>query len=111
LRKERYICDTVTVKIRYDNFKTISRQKKLADHIERDDLIFRIAKNLFLNNFNGGKIRLLGVSASGLICKDNLSLDPIFDLDRKHQTFDNVVDSIKNRFGENSIRRGGSIRS
>ena len=111
MRKEGFLCSTVTVKIRYEGFKTITRQKKRDKHFERDDILFETARSLFQRNNSGKKIRLLGVSASGLIKKANLQIDPIFDLDRRHDGFVKVADSIKDRFGENSIVRGGSIRT
>lgn len=110
VRKEGFLCDTVTVKIRYDNFKTITRQRKLDKHFERDDILFETARSLFERNYSGRKIRLLGVSASGLVRKGDFHIDPIFNIDRKHDVFVQVADSIKDRFGENSIGRGGSIR-
>lgn len=110
MRKEGYICDTVTVKIRYENFKTITRQKKLAEHFQRDDILFNTANRLFVTNYSGKKVRLLGVSASGLIRKYELQIDPIFSTDVKQNVFVQVADSIKDRFGDNSIVRGGSIR-
>jgi nucleotidyltransferase/DNA polymerase involved in DNA repair len=110
MRKEGYICDTVTVKIRYDNFKTFTRQKKLAKYFQRDDILFDTARGLFERNFSGRKVRLLGVSASGLIRKYELQIDPIFNTDMKHNMFVQVADSIKDRFGDSSIARGGSIR-
>jgi DNA polymerase-4 len=110
VRKEGFLCDTVTVKIRYENFKTITRQRKLDKHFERDDILFETARNLFESNYSGRKIRLLGVGASGLVRKDDFHIDPIFNLDKKHDVFVQVADSIKDRFGENSIGRGGSIR-
>jgi DNA polymerase-4 len=110
MRREGYLCDTVTVKIRYADFKTLTRQRKLSDPIERDEIVFHTARNLFLGNHNGDKIRLLGVSVSGLIKKAELLIDPIFDIDKRHSSCVHVIDSIKNRFGENSITRGGTIR-
>jgi DNA polymerase-4 len=110
MRKEGYVCDTVTVKIRYKDFKTLTRQHKHDKYIERDDVLFESAKRLFLANYSGDEIRLLGVSASGLIRKDSYRIDPIFSVDRRKDVFVRVVDSIKDRFGEESIRRGGSVR-
>jgi DNA polymerase-4 len=111
IRKDGYICYTVTVKIRYKDFRTITRQKKLGKPIERDDILFETAEKLFEDNYNGGRIRLLGVSASGLIKKCEMQIDPIFNHDRKQDVFVQVADSIKDRFGENSITRGGIIRT
>jgi len=110
MRKEGYLASTITVKIRFSDFKTITRQRKFANRIDRDDILFSIAKALFLDNYGGEAIRLIGVSASGLMKKDNDVCDPMFVDERRRGIFDRVSDSIKDRFGENSIRRGGSIR-
>ncbi|MFH1311793.1 MAG: DNA polymerase IV [Candidatus Eisenbacteria bacterium] len=111
MRKNGYVCDTVTVKIRYKDFKTLTRQHRQDKFIERDDMIFERARKLFLTNYNGDEIRLLGVSASGLIKKDSYRIDPMFSIDRRKDVFVQVADSIKDRFGEESIKRGGSFRT
>lgn len=110
MRKEGYLASTITVKIRYGDFKTLTRQKKLDTHFERDDIIYAVARNLFELNWSRDKIRLLGVSASGLVRSDQGNSDPIFDDDKRHKIFVKVVDSIRDRFGEDSIKRGGSMR-
>ena len=110
MRKEGYLASTITVKIRYRDFKTLTRQKKLDTHFERDDIIYAVARNLFELNWSREKIRLLGVSASGLARSDQANSDPIFDDDKRHKIFVRVVDSIKDKFGEDSIKRGGSMR-
>jgi DNA polymerase-4 len=109
MRKDGYVGDTVTLKMRYGNFNTFTRQKKLADCFERDDVLYDTAKKLFLSNYNGDEIRLLGVSASGLIKRKKVMSDPLFQVDKTHLNCIEVVDSIRDRFGEDSIKRGGSI--
>jgi DNA polymerase IV len=110
MRKEGFLCSTVTVKIRFEGFKTITRQRKLPDHFERDDIIFEVARGLFEANYKGEKIRLIGVSASGLLKKTESDAEPIFDADKRHKIFVGVVDSIRDKFGDDSIKRGGSLR-
>jgi len=110
MRKEGFSCSTLTVKIRFEGFKTITRQRKLDTHFERDDLIFEVARNLFDANYKGEKIRLIGVSASGLVKKAEGDADPIFDIDKRHKIFVGVVDSIRDKFGDDSVKRGGSLR-
>jgi len=111
MRKDGYMSDTVTIKIRYKNFKTLTRQKKLEYFFERDDILFETARNLFLKNFNGERVRLLGVSTSGLTRKDHIHIDPIFSEERRQDDCVKVVDSIRDRFGDDSIKRGATIRS
>jgi DNA polymerase-4 len=109
MRKDCYVADTVTIKIRYRDFTTFTRQKKLAHCFERDDVLFDTAKKLFLGNFNGDEIRLLGVSVSGLIKKTDDLEESIFLEERRQIDCIKTVDSIRDRFGDDSIRRGGSI--
>jgi len=110
MRKEGYLASTITVKIRYGDFKTLTRQKKLDTNFERDDIIYAVARNLFELNWSKEKIRLLGVSASGLVKSDQGNSDPIFEDDKRHRIFVRVVDSIRDKFGDDSIKRGGSMR-
>lgn len=110
MRRDGYLANTITVKIRYMNFRTITRQKKLDAHFERDDIIYALARNLFETNFSSEKVRLLGVSASGLVGKDQNLSEPMFEEDKRHRIFVRVVDSIRDKFGDESIKRGGSLR-
>jgi len=110
MRAGGYFCNTITVKIRFSDFKTITRQKKLATAFERDDIIYAVARNLFEVNCGAGKIRLIGVSASGLVKKAEAQGDAMFEDDRRHRIFVRVVDSIRDKFGDDSIKRGGSMR-
>jgi DNA polymerase-4 len=111
MRREGYLGDTITVKIRDGDFNTITRQRKVEHHIDRDDLIYLTAKRLFEDNHNGEPLRLLGVSVSGLVKKSEACAEPIFNLDRKYDRFISAMDSIRDKFGERSIRRGAGIRS
>ncbi len=110
MRKEGYLCDTIMVKIRNSDFKTITRQKKIALPTDLDEIIYKVGKLLFLENFKGEKIRLVGVSAKGLVKKSEFDFDSIFSEANRQKSFVEIIDSIRNRFGEDSIRRCGSIR-
>jgi DNA polymerase-4 len=110
MRKEGYLASTITVKIRHADFKTMTRQKKLDSYFERDDIIYALARNLFETNYSSGKIRLLGVSASGLVRKERNWSEPIFEEDKRHRLFVAAVDSIRDKFGDEAIKRGGSMR-
>jgi DNA polymerase-4 len=109
MRREGYIGDTVTVKMRDKDFNTITRQRKIDHHVDRDDIIYRTAKRLFEDNYKGVAVRLLGVSVSGLLRRDEASSEPIFNCDKKYNQFIRTMDSIRDKFGERSIRRGSGI--
>jgi DNA polymerase-4 len=111
MRREGYAGDTITVKIRDKGFNTITRQRKIEHQVDRDDIIYRVARRLFLENHRGQALRLLGVSVSGLVKKDEACAEPIFKRDKKYNQFISTMDSIRDKFGERSIRRGAGIRA
>jgi DNA polymerase-4 len=109
MRREGYLGDTITVKIRDKEFNTITRQRKIDHQVDRDDMIYRVARRLFIENHRGQALRLLGVSVSGLVKKNEVCAEPIFQGDKKYNQFINTMDSIRDKFGERSIRRGAGI--
>jgi len=111
MRREGYLGDTVTVKIRDDSFNTTTRQRKMDELVDRDDLIYQMARRLFEENYRGEKIRLLGISISGLVKKTEVEEEPMFHSDKKYDLFIRTMDSIRDKFGEKSIRRGAGIRA
>lgn len=69
--------NVVTLKIRYSNFETITRQKKLDKWLDDESLIFQQAIELFEDYGELTQtIRLIGVSISGLEkeCREEVSL-------------------------------------
>ncbi len=71
---------TITVKLRWPNFKTITRQKTVPGEIYKSKDIYKVAKNLLYENWEPGKpIRLMGVSASRLGVSDQQKLPLEFE--------------------------------
>ena len=66
LRDSGVKASTVTVKIRDSSFHTITRQRTLKEPTDLTEPIFRTALELARPEVRGKKIRLLGVTASGL---------------------------------------------
>jgi len=58
---------TITLKVRYKNFETITRSSTQPQFINDADEIFTVVKNLLLETEAGNReVRLLGISLSGL---------------------------------------------
>ena len=53
-------------------------------------------------------IRLIGLRVDNLDNKDEIQLS-IFENDEKQEKLDNVLDSLKNKYGYNSITRAGKL--
>ena len=97
-RKRGVKARTVTLKLRYSDFHTISRSKTIAPtDAERD--VHRIVRQLYRDaRTRPRRIRLLGVALSNLEIVKQLSLLPT--LDALHET----VDGIRDRYGYDSVR-------
>jgi DNA polymerase-4 len=98
---------TVTVKIRDSSFRTITRQRTMAEPTDLTEPIFRTALELARPEVRGLKIRLLGVAASGLGEREQLALFGADDPRRRRVV--EAADAVRHRFGERSITRARLI--
>ena len=109
LRDSGVRASTITVKIRDTTFRTITRQRTLADPTDLTEPIFRIALELARPEVRGVRIRLLGVTASGLGEREQLSLFAADDPRRRKVT--EAADEVRHRFGERAITRARLVGS
>src|SRR4051795_4971526 len=103
LRDSGVKASTITVKIRDSSFHTITRQRTLREPTDLTEPIFRTALELARPEVRGKKIRLLGVTASGLGEREQLSLFAADDPRRRKAT--EAADEVRHRFGERAITR------
>ncbi|MCR4430939.1 MAG: DNA polymerase IV [Tepidanaerobacteraceae bacterium] len=103
VRRENCMGRTVTLTLRDASFGTITRSMTIPCTCATDD-IYAAARKLLRANWDGKTpLRLLGVSLSQLIKKfEQVSL---FKEDEKKNRLNQIVDEIKDRFGDNAIFR------
>jgi DNA polymerase-4 len=102
---------TVTIKIRFSNFKTITRSKTLPCEVDTAAEIYDVAKNLYERlHPDRPRIRLVGVSVSGLAPgPPRRQLDLLGDgtegrpVDERRASMAHAVDTIRSRFGDASV--------
>ncbi len=101
---------TVSIKIRFHDFKTITRSKTLSEITFNTTFIWNTVKELFLQVLKTGvrPIRLVGVSVSGFSAKENVQGD-LFEQDVKQDKLDVLSDEINQRFGKSRIHRGRKL--
>jgi DNA polymerase IV len=109
LRDSGVRASTITVKIRDTTFRTITRQRTLPEPTDLTDPIFRAALELARPEVRGLRIRLLGVTASGLGEREQLSLFAADDPRRRKVT--EAADEVRHRFGERAITRARLVGS
>lgn len=97
LREDEKLTGCITVKIRYSDFETTSRQETV-DYTALDDMLIAKVKDLFNKSYQKGRpVRLLGVRFSQMIpFTMQMSL---FDKNVEKLNLYKAVDDIKDRFG------------
>ena len=99
----------VSVSIRDIDFNDKSHQKRLSASSDITTEIFSVCQSLINELWDTKKpLRLLGVTLSDVTDEDDIQLS-IFDSDKKdkERAIDKTVDSIRNKFGKDTIVRGG----
>ncbi len=105
LRKEGLKGKTVTLKLRYDDFKTVSRSQTLDQATDLDEKIFQEARILLRNVSLKSSIRLLGVTMNNLSSKCESQLSLFSESDEKLEALAKVIDAVNQKFGEKGIKR------
>lgn len=129
LRKYGLMGHTVSIKVRYNDFKTISRQKRLDSATDQERIIYDTSVllwNKLMRERTGipfvqahtsvldvpvKPIRLLGVTVSGL-STEGIVQEDLFSIeaDEKEEKLSTVLDSLASKFGENAIMSGALWR-
>ena len=122
LRKRNLLGHTVSIKVRYGDFTTVSRQKRLDTPSDHEHVFFETALLLWnklmqdktSKQLKGvtfmdppGPIRLLGLTVSGLDeevpMQDSLFESPKNETENK---LAGVLDSLESKFGETAVMSG-----
>ena len=110
LRRNRLKARTVTLKLRYGDFTTLTRSATFDEPTDVTELLWREARGL-LDNWSATQhrpLRLLGMTVSQLTGRAGVQGSLFGDLAQDaQQRIDRAVDEIANRFGDSAINRGG----
>jgi DNA polymerase-4 len=107
LREQRKLACCVTVKIRYANFDTETKQVHIP-YTASDHVILRVAHELFNKLYNRRMlIRLVGVRLSGLV-HGNYQIN-LFDDTAEDINLYQSIDHIKHRYGVEKLIRANTI--
>jgi DNA polymerase IV len=108
LREDNKTAGVIAVKIRYPDFETTSRQTTIPYTFYDDELI-PVAKELFHKLYRKGeKVRLMGVRLSELT-SEAIQTNLFSNKEKKAELY-KAIDSLKNKFGKGSVRKGGGMK-
>ena len=104
LRLSKRVGHTVTLKVKYNDFKSITRSITTEVPVSLDEDIFSFIQQLATTVKWSRPVRLLGVSL-GKITPDGEILLDLDDNTKKKKRIE-AIDALKKKFGENIIHRG-----
>jgi len=105
LRKTGFKAKTLSIKIRFPDFTTITRSKTPGYLLYTDGDLFKIAKTLFEELKLVKPLRLIGVTVSNLDKELQLSL--FTEEEKNEDKLAEVIDRINEKFGNGTIKRCG----
>jgi DNA polymerase-4 len=114
LREEHLTARTVTLKLRHDDFRTITRRKTLLEATDLDGELYAEARALFREAFgdvvrrNRG-VRLIGIAATNLAVTAEADLfEP--ESRRRLRDLSAAVDKVREKYGFEAVRPGVVLR-
>ena len=109
LRTNNLETKTITLKLRYDDFRTITRSNTFVHPTNITKILWQEAQEVFLtwHKKSAGALRLLGFGASGLQ-KAGGNQQQLFPEpeQEKQKRLDEAFDKIRGKFGHDALRRG-----
>ena len=107
LRSEQWLTSNVTVKIRYSNFDTETRQVTLA-YTSSDHTLTKAVLETFEKLYQRRmSLRLVGVRFSKLV-RGSYQIN-LFEDTQEMMSLYQAMDKIKNRFGAAAVMRGSGM--
>ncbi|MCA0982827.1 DNA polymerase IV [Halobacillus yeomjeoni] len=107
MKNKKVLTKNIQLMIRYHDRKTVTRSRQLSDFISKSDDLFQVALQLFDEHWNQNPVRLLGVTASDLAEKsevtqqlDLFNYEQYADKEKLYQAIDNLTE----KYGSNPFR-------
>jgi DNA polymerase-4 len=110
LRRQGKQARSVTLKLRYADFTTITRQQTLSQAIDSDQIIFDTGSGLLKKELSAGKqaVRLIGVGVASL-AESGRQLNMLDTSHLRQEKLNIAIDRIRKKYGFTSIQTGRTL--
>lgn len=109
LRRRRLRACTITLKLRYGDFRTVTRSETLGDPTNLTQVLWETGERVFRrwHRSASGALRLLGFGATGLESEEAGQATLFVDPEAERLTrLDRAMDAIRDRYGKRAVHRG-----
>jgi DNA polymerase IV len=111
LREQKLHARTLQLKLRYSDFRTLTRARTLEQPSSVDAEVLATIRELFRANWNGGAVRLLGVCASHFADEsEQLSLEGRTTHEKWNQAL-SAADRMREKFGEHAVSMATGMKA
>ena len=106
LREQGYAARTITLKVRFADFTTITRSRTLKEATDSGNAIYEVSRELFTKlGLQRARLRLVGVRAESLVTADRATRQLLMgERESGWREADRAVDRASARFGSGSVR-------
>jgi len=111
LRRRGKQAKTVTLKLRYADFTTITRSHTLPQSADTDQVIYDTGEALLRRALatESQPVRLIGIGISNLV-EPGQQLTMLESRDHRQEQLNRAIDRIRNRYGFTAIQTGRTLR-
>ena len=109
MRKHGYVCGTVRLFVRDDQFNSYERQATLDMPNRTAACLLEVAFSLYKAHHKGGRpVRALGVAAANLSLDASGQMTILSEADKfeKQEKIESLADDIRLQFGRSALKRG-----
>jgi DNA polymerase IV len=107
LRKLGFKARTVTLKVKFSDFKMKTRSRTLPDSFDTTEVLFNAGQRLLEDLKLSCKVRLIGVGVSNLSSGPRqMTISPARDETDRQERLDRAIDRIRGRFCGDKVVRG-----
>ncbi|WP_246145499.1 DNA polymerase IV [Bacillus rubiinfantis] len=110
MKRKNVLAATIGITIRYKDRKTITRSKRLANPISSKEEFADKAKQLFLKNWSGDPVRLLGITGFDLVEHDHAykQLDLFsYEKEAQKEPLLHTLSNLREKYGKHIIESAG----
>jgi len=116
LRRQGVLGRTVTLKVKFADFRQITRSRTLAEGINATETIFDVGRGLLRELALPQPVRLIGLGVSGFdapsvqlllpgaVKPATRGLDP--QVEERRRRLDAALDTLRGKFGKQAVQRG-----
>ena len=111
LKAARLAGQTVTLKLKTDQFKLLTRSSQLSDPTQLAERIFKTGAALLEREADGRSFRLIGIGTSDLRAEAEADPPSLLEPDRGRLAMvEATLDEIRDRLGQGTIAKGRSLQ-